>query len=187
MNSQSCIIFCSFFETLCFICLNRFCHHRLFVFFFSPSRLRFFVSFRIFLSLHCLSSCVHVGVCSPYIPAPPVLPHPTQTPVLSPFVFGQSLAKSPICQSVQRSACSKVSADVHSENPATGAKLVWAARARWALGGASLLPDVSSWLYGMKLFQTRELSATNPPTAILTSHHGVSVYIQNKTNKQFMK
>lgn len=85
MNSQSCIIFCSFFETLCFICLNRFCHHRLFVFFFSPSRLRFFVSFRIFLSLHCLSSCVHVGVCSPYIPAPPVLPHPTQTQFFHPL------------------------------------------------------------------------------------------------------
>lgn len=95
MNSQSCIIFCSFFETLCFICLNRFCHHRLFVFFFSPSRLRFFVSFRIFLSLHCLSSCVHVGVCSPYIPAPPALPHPTQTPVLSPLCVWPVLGQVP--------------------------------------------------------------------------------------------
>lgn len=151
---------------------------------FFPSRLRFFVSFRIFLSLHCLSSCVHVGVCS--LTSPPRLSSPTphKPQFFHPFVFGQSLAKSPICQRVQRSACSKVSADVHSENPATGAKLVWAARAKWALGGASLLPDVSSWLYGMKLFQTPELSATNPPTAILTSHHGVSVYIQNKTNKQ---
>lgn len=122
MNSQSCIIFCSFFETLCFICLNRFCHHRLFVFFFPRVSVSSFLSAYFFLCIVCHPVCMLEFV--PLTSLPRLTPTPHKPQFFHPFVFGQSLAKSPICQRVQRSACSKVSSDVHSENPATGAKLV---------------------------------------------------------------